>query len=114
MHLNILYQQWYQVFEWFEWIIDLPQLNSIKLGSFALAGRDDCSLKMKSNIDMNELIIDLPNLTSISSDEYSFLYPRIVTLSSLILNDWMMHRYSESSNNWSSWFIWRSPIQINH
>ena len=53
-----LYQQWYQVFEWFEWIIDLPHLNSIKLGDLAFIGRpdDDCSLKMESDIDMNELI----------------------------------------------------------
>ena len=58
--------------------------------------------------------IDLPNLESVTSELASFNQPRIVTLSSLILNDWMMHRYSESSNNWSSWFIWRSPIQINH
>ena len=42
-----------------EWIIDLPHLNSIKLGYGALTGRDDdpsCSLKMESDIDMNELI----------------------------------------------------------
>ena len=55
----IPYQQWYQVFEWFEWIIDLPHLNSIKLGGGALWGRDDdssCSLIMESDIDMNELI----------------------------------------------------------
>ena len=42
-----------------EWIIDLPHLNSIKLGCDALAGRDDdpsCSLIMESDIDMNELI----------------------------------------------------------
>ena len=52
------YQQWYQVFEWFEYLIDLPHLNSIKLGYCALYGRNDesCSLKMESNIDMNELI----------------------------------------------------------
>ena len=53
------YQQWYQVFEWFEWITDLPHLNSIKLGNGALAGRYDdesCSLLMESDIDMNELI----------------------------------------------------------
>ena len=58
-HLNILYQQWYQVFEWFEWIlIDLPYLNSIKLGQAALWGRDDesCSLIMESDIDINELM----------------------------------------------------------
>ena len=38
--------------------VDLPHLNSIKLGSRALAGRDndDCSLKMESDIDINELI----------------------------------------------------------
>ena len=71
-------------------------MNSIKLGSSALYGRygdSSCSLKMESNIDMNELIIDLPNLTSITSSG-SFYYPRFVTLSSLILNDWMMNRYS--------------------
>ena len=41
-----------------EWIIDLPHLNSINLGICALAGRNDdsCSLKMESDIDMNELI----------------------------------------------------------
>ena len=74
-----------------EYLIDLPHLNSIKLGEFALAGRYDdssCSLKMESNIDMNELMrIDLPNLTSITSNGDSFKYPQSVTLSSLILND---------------------------
>ena len=41
-----------------EWIIDLPNLNSIKLGGGALYGRNDesCSLVMESDIDMNELI----------------------------------------------------------
>ena len=40
-------------------IIDLPHLNSIKLGAFALGGRyggSSCSLKMESDIDMNEFI----------------------------------------------------------
>ena len=70
-------------------IVDLPHLNSINLGHYALYGRnvDSCSLKMESNIDMNELFLDLPNLTSITSDGWSFRYPRSVTLSSLILND---------------------------
>ena len=41
-----------------EWIIDLPHLNSIKLGEYALRGSYDssCSLKMESDIDINELI----------------------------------------------------------
>ena len=42
-----------------EWIIDLPHLNSIKLGPFALEGREDdssSSLKMESNNNMNELM----------------------------------------------------------
>ena len=79
-----------------EWIIDLPHLNSIKLGTLALEGRDDssCSLKMESDIDMNELIIDLPNLSSIISDGNSFDQPHKITLSSLILNDWILNRYS--------------------
>ena len=58
MHLVYHYQQWYQVFEWLEWILDLPYLNSIKLGNGTLEGIDieSCSLKMESDIDMNELI----------------------------------------------------------
>ena len=41
-----------------EYLIDLPHLNSIKLGWGAIKGRDNdsCSLKMESNIDMNELM----------------------------------------------------------
>ena len=39
-----------------EYLIDLPHLNSIKLGEVALYGRDvsSCSLKMESDIDINE------------------------------------------------------------
>ena len=42
-----------------EYLIDLPHLNSIKLGYAALFGGDhdsSSSLKMESDIDMNELI----------------------------------------------------------
>ena len=49
--------------------------------------------------------LDLPKLASVISDGGSFNQPRIVTLSSLILNDWMMNRYSESWSGWTSWFI---------
>ena len=71
-------------------------MNSIKLGRCALKGRNDSStsLKIESDIDLNELILDLPNLTSITSIGYSFYEPRNVTLSSLILNDWILNRYS--------------------
>ena len=38
-------------------IIDLPQLNSIKLGKYALCGLASfCSLKMESDFAINELI----------------------------------------------------------
>ena len=92
----ILYQQRYQVFEWYEWIIDLPHLNSMKLGRYALCGRkdDSCSLVMESDIDWMNWLLDLPNLTSISSNGYSFYSTRIITLSSLILNDWIINRHS--------------------
>ena len=43
---------------------------------------------MESDIDINELIIDLSSLSSITSDGDSFRYPRILILSSLILNEW--------------------------
>ena len=96
MHLLIPYQQRYQVDLTYELIIDLPHLNSIKLGEYALQGRDDscCSLKMESNIDWTNWFLDLPNLTSITSTGNSFQYSRTVTLSSLILNNWMINRYS--------------------
>ena len=80
-----------------EYLIDLPHLNSIKLGNCALDGRDDdssCSLLMESNIDIMDWFLDLPNLTYITSEGASFLFPRSITLSSLILNDWMLNRYS--------------------
>ena len=99
-----------------EYLIDLLNLNSINLGRLALAGRnnDDCSLLMESDIDMNKLIIDLPNLTFITSEGDSFIQPHLVTLSSLILNDWILNRYSESSNSSSLWFIQICSIQSNH
>ena len=57
MHFVFLPQQYYPVFEWFEWLIDLPNLKSIKLGQATLAGdKVICLLKMESNIDVNELI----------------------------------------------------------
>ena len=65
-------------------------MNIIKLGWEAFQGKrddDSCSLQLESDINMNELIIDLPNLTSITSDGSSFQYPRSITLSSLILNE---------------------------
>ena len=76
-------------------------MNYIKLGGGALYGRDDpfCSLKMESNIEWMNWFLDLPNLTSITSVVGSFQQPRFVTLSSLILNDWLLNRYSESSNS---------------
>ena len=43
----------------------------------------------------------LPNLTSITSDHDGFKQPRSVTLSSIILKNWVLNRYSESENGWS-------------
>ena len=57
-------------------ISNLPHLNSIKLGYEVLVGKENdssCSLKMEN----------LPNLTTITSDGYSFYYPRSVTLSNI-------------------------------
>ena len=78
------------------WIIDLPNLNSIKLGDFALGGRydDSCSLIMESDIEWMNWYSDLPNLTSITSGGLSFYRPRSITLSSMNLNDILLNRYS--------------------
>ena len=61
-------------------IIDLPNLNSINLGGYALYGNEDdesCSLTMEN----------LPKLTSITSGgnttRGSFICPRSVTLSNI-------------------------------
>ena len=69
-------------------VIDLPSLQSIQLGYAALEGRDNdsCSLTMRSNNEMIEMIccIDLPNLTSIDSRGCSFYSLRSVTLESIV------------------------------
>ena len=80
-------------------------MNSINLGFGAFTGRENdssCSLKMDSDIEWMNWFLDLPNLTSITSGGNCFYFPRSVTLSSLILNDWILSRYSESTNSYSS------------
>ena len=69
-------------------------MNSINLNQWALQGISDSSLIMKSDIDWMNWLLDLPNLTTIISNGDSFRDPRFVTLSSLILNNRMMNRYS--------------------
>ncbi|CBK22599.2 uncharacterized protein [Blastocystis hominis] len=57
-------------------IENLPSLQKIELSYCALRGRDDddsCSLTLRN----------LPNLTSITSKDWSFQYPRVVTLASI-------------------------------
>ena len=69
----------------FIWI-DLPSLQSIEFGEYACTGRVDpcCSLIMRS---LNEGIwiemIDLPNLTSLTSEERSFYNVCVVILESM-------------------------------
>ena len=64
--------------------IDLPYLQTIELGVSALMGKSyaSCSLTMSSIILNNHYFrIDLPSLTAISSQGFSFYYPRIVYMS---------------------------------
>ena len=70
--------------------IDLPELSSIRLGSYSLFGKWGykwCSLSMKSIAYyewMNESnIIDLPKLRSITSEGYSLWSPQIVEMESM-------------------------------
>ena len=69
----------------FIWI-DLPSLQSIEFGEYACSGMNDpcCSLIMRS---LNEGIwiemIDLPNLTSLTSENKSFCNVCVVTLESM-------------------------------
>lgn len=71
-------------------VVDLPSLQSIELGEGALCGRDDdssCSLTMRGIISwlIDWCSLDLPQLTSITSNGYSFFYPRIVIMESLLI-----------------------------
>ena len=68
--------------------IDLPSLQSITLGQYALWGIYDddlsCSLVMRSNKELQIIIdLDLPNLTSINSRGDSFRYLCSLTLESI-------------------------------
>ena len=58
--------------------------------------------------------VDLPNLTSITSVEYSFVNPRVVTLES-ISEYWILivFRYSKSSKCQATLFIRVGSIEIN-
>ena len=77
--------------------IDLPSLQSITLGKYALCGRRSdysCSLIMRSTNEMirNEWNVDLPNLTAIYNFEGdSFYDPGSVTLESIsIIENWII------------------------
>ena len=64
--------------------VDLPYLQTIELGSGAIQGIYDasCSLTMSSIILNNHYFrIDLPSLTAISSQGFSFHFPRFVHMS---------------------------------
>ena len=80
--------------------IDLPSLQSIKLGLGALCGRDDdesCSLTMRSihSIDFQLKWIDLPILLSIKSEGDSFYNFRIVIMESIEMKwQWFDNRHS--------------------
>ena len=58
--------------------------------------------------------VDLPILTSITSEEFSFEYPRVVILES-ISEYWILivFRYSKSSKCQATWFIPICSIEIN-
>ena len=58
--------------------------------------------------------VDLPNLTSITSERYSFYHPRVVTLES-ISEYWILivFRYSKSSKCQATLYIPESSIEIN-
>ena len=81
--------------------IDLPSLQSIKLGEYALCGHNDdesCSLTMRSihSIDFQLKWIDLPNLLSITSEGESFHNPRSVIMESIEMKwQWYDNRHSK-------------------
>ena len=80
--------------------IDLPSLQSIKLGEYALNGFNDdesCSLTMRSihSFDFQLKWIDLPILSSITSEGASFYNPRSVIMESIEMKcQWYDNRHS--------------------
>ena len=126
-HIRLWYILWYKRNEnWEYWMnsnemiaIDLPSLQSIQLGKYALLGSNDesCSLTMRSNNEMffNWLNLDLPNLTSIVNyEEYSFCRPRSAILESR-LTFWISIecRYSKSSRCQATSIILEYSFQIS-
>ena len=66
--------------------IDLPSLLFINLGFQSLVGQNDesCSLTMRSIYSIeNQLKLDLPNLSSITSVKESFFECRTVIMESI-------------------------------
>ena len=71
--------------EMIEWL-DLPSLQSIQLGEYALFGSKSTSFIMRSRMKLKEMIewLDLPNLTFIDSVWAAFYIMGGVTLESRI------------------------------
>ena len=64
-------------------IKDLPSLTRISLGKYSLRGTDNwsCGLSMKSILYLfTHNILDLTNLMTLESENYSFDYTRKVTI----------------------------------
>lgn len=66
--------------------VDLPSLETIRLGEHALEGKDDdrCSLVLQGRLRNANSLVDLPKLSSISSIGSSFHYFRRVMLAGKI------------------------------
>ena len=89
-----------------EWWTDLPELTSIRLGVFAFDFKDaeSTELIMRSGYDEMNLSIDLPKLTSLTTEgdhSGTFLYPRSITLESISYHSILTNRHAFSHHCYS-------------
>ena len=94
-----------------EWWIDLPELNSIRLGESAFQFKYDdesTELIMRSGDDEMRWWIDLPKLTTLTTgkNSCSFNYPGVITLESISYHPILTNRHTLTHHCFSPSCIW--------
>ena len=82
------------------WILDLPELNSIRLGNYVFYGKSgDFVVEMKRFVVWWKWWIELPKLTSLIAPNYSFYNTRSATFEGKSKWIELIFRHSKSNTN---------------
>ena len=86
--------------EWMNWILDLPELNSIQLGNNVSYGKKgEFVVEMKSFVVKWKWWIELPKLTSLIAPKDSFYYVSSATFEGKSKWIELIFRHSKSYTN---------------